>query len=124
MTVSIAGILITGKEVRTRKKKHMGFFSFEDPHGVFETVLFPDRYKELLRLMEHGRAFVVRGKIEMEFETPIIEVHDLYPLSGVKCRISAFGGYENHSDRPMSPHRPMSPYRPISPHSGIAEEVS
>jgi DNA polymerase III alpha subunit len=70
----------------------MGFFSFEDPYGVFETVLFPDRYKELLRFLEHGRAFIVYGKVDAEFETPIIEIHSLLPLGGEKDRNSFIAG--------------------------------
>jgi DNA polymerase III alpha subunit len=81
-TVLIAGILITGKEVRTKKKLYMGFFSFEDPFGVFETVLFPQYYLQLLRKLEYGRAFFIYGKVDSEFNTPIIEIHDLFPLGG------------------------------------------
>lgn len=78
--VWIAGILVTGKEVRTKKKRYMGFLSFEDPFGVFETVLFPDRYGDLLRVLDYGRAFFVFGRLESEFGTPILEVRRLQSL--------------------------------------------
>ncbi len=83
-TVRLAGVLITGKEVRTKKRKQMGFFSFDDPYGIFETVLFPGRYEELLRVLEQGGAFLISGKVEMEFDTPIIEIADAAPLVSVE----------------------------------------
>ena len=79
--ISIAGVLITGKEVKTKKHKQMGFFSFDDPYGVFETVLFPDLYEELLKTLERGRAFLVQGKVEVEFDAYIIEIHNLVLLA-------------------------------------------
>ena len=82
MNVRIAGILISGKEVKTAKKRHMGFFSFEDPFGVFETVLFPPAYTKLLRILDFGRAFFVSGRVDAEFDTPIIEIQGLFPLAG------------------------------------------
>ena len=88
MEVFIAGILITGKEVKTKKKRYMGFFSFEDPYGVFETVLFPEHYAQLLRVLEFGRAFFVSGRVDVEFETPIIEVKRLFPLAGTYVKSS------------------------------------
>jgi DNA polymerase-3 subunit alpha/error-prone DNA polymerase len=78
--ISIAGILITGKEVRSRTKKSMGFLSFEDPYGIFETVLFPEAYERLLPTVEGGAAFFLVGTVEEEFDTCIIDVREVVPL--------------------------------------------
>lgn len=82
--VAIAGVLITGKETKTKKREQMGFFSFDDPFGVFETVLFPDLYGELLKTLERGRAFLVQGKVAVEFDAYIIEIHNLVPLAALQ----------------------------------------
>ncbi|MFP4562352.1 MAG: PHP domain-containing protein [Spirochaetia bacterium] len=78
--ISIAGILVTGKEVRSRTKRSMGFLSFEDPQGIFETVLFPEAYERLLPTVEGGAAFFLIGTVEEEFDTCIINVRELIPL--------------------------------------------
>jgi DNA polymerase III alpha subunit len=49
--VSLAGLLVTGKEVLTRKKEKMIFVSFEDEHSVYETVFFPAACQKYLHLL-------------------------------------------------------------------------
>src|SRR5208283_5716422 len=45
-----AGILVTGKEVSTKKREPMIFVSFEDELAIFETVLFPDAFNRFYPL--------------------------------------------------------------------------
>jgi len=64
--VSLAGLLVTGKEVLTRKKQRMIFVSFEDEHSVYETVFFPAAYRRFFRLLEEDSGaglFLVCGTI-------------------------------------------------------------
>ncbi len=79
--VSIPGMVIAGKEVKTRKKEYMSFLSFEDEYGVFETVLFPDIYSRFFRLFDEVVVFLVVGRITEEFGVPILEVRELHPLN-------------------------------------------
>jgi error-prone DNA polymerase len=64
--VSLAGLLVTGKEVLTRGREPMVFVSFEDEHSVFETVLFPRAFREFYPLLDGGGVFLVSGRVEEE----------------------------------------------------------
>ncbi len=84
--VCIAGVLVTGKEVKTRKNRSMSFLSFEDPFSVFETVLFPDFYEKQLLLLQSGAVFLVVGVVKEEIGTFMIEVRTLIPLGSEEER--------------------------------------
>jgi DNA polymerase III alpha subunit len=58
----------------------MSFVSFEDPEGIFETVVFPDVYNRLLERLYTGYGFLVIGKVEEEFGVYQIQVDDVVPL--------------------------------------------
>jgi DNA polymerase III alpha subunit len=79
--VSIPGIMVTGKEVLTKKREAMCFVSFEDPEGVFETVFFPKAYEELELLLDAGRAFIVSGLVKEELGAYAVHVEGLRPLN-------------------------------------------
>ena len=78
--ISIGGTLVTEKEVLTKKRKMMSFVSFEDPEGIFETVVFPDVYNRLLERLYTGYGFLVIGKVEEKFGVYQIQVDDVVPL--------------------------------------------
>ncbi len=79
--VRIPGIMVTGKEVLTKHRDAMSFVSFEDPKGVFETVVFPGRYRDLEPLLDFGRAFIVSGTVCEDAGAYSIRVEDLFPLN-------------------------------------------
>src|SRR6056297_1684486 len=79
--VRIAGFLVAEKEVRTTKRQVMSFVSFEDQYGVFETVLFPTVYNQMLEQLEKGVAFVLEGKVEDEWGALQLNVFRLFPLT-------------------------------------------
>jgi error-prone DNA polymerase len=79
--VWIAGILVTGKEVATRKKEPMIFVSFEDETAVFETVLFPDSFRRHYPLLDDGWAFLVNGRVEDDMGALAITVERLERVS-------------------------------------------
>jgi error-prone DNA polymerase len=81
LRVSIAGTLAAGKEVETKHARRMCFVSFEDRHAVFETVLFPDVYDTLRRLITHATAFLVTGVVTEERGAITIRVEELTPLT-------------------------------------------
>jgi len=64
--VTMAGLLVTGKEVLTRTREPMVFVSFEDEHSVFETVFFPKAFREFYSLIDGGGVFLVCGRVEEE----------------------------------------------------------
>jgi error-prone DNA polymerase len=79
--VRIPGIMVTGKEVLTKNRDAMCFVSFEDPKGVFETVVFPGRYRDFEPLLDFGRAFIVSGMVCEDAGAYSIRVEELFPLN-------------------------------------------
>jgi DNA polymerase III alpha subunit len=76
-----AGILVTGKEVATRKREPMIFVSFEDELAVFETVLFPDAFNRFHPLLDEGWAFLIFGRVEDDLGALAISVERLVAVS-------------------------------------------
>ncbi len=64
--VTLAGLLVTGKEVLTSRREPMVFVSFEDEHAVFETVFFPKAFREFHPLLDGGGVFLVSGRVQEE----------------------------------------------------------
>jgi error-prone DNA polymerase len=79
--VWIAGILVTGKEVATKKREPMIFVSFEDESSVFETVLFPDSFRRHYPLLDDGWAFLIHGRVEEDLGALAISVERLLKVS-------------------------------------------
>ncbi len=65
--VTMAGWLVTGKTVRTRKGDPMKFISFEDTTGIYETVLFPKVYDRYCHILNASRPYIIKGRVEEDF---------------------------------------------------------
>jgi error-prone DNA polymerase len=76
-----AGILVTGKEVATKKHESMIFVSFEDEQSIFETVLFPDAFNRLYPLLDDGWAFLIYGRVQDDQGALAISVDQLVTVS-------------------------------------------
>jgi error-prone DNA polymerase len=76
-----AGILVTGKEVATKKREPMIFVSFEDERAIFETVLFPDAFSRFSPLLDEGWAFLIFGRVEDDLGALAISVENLIAVS-------------------------------------------
>jgi error-prone DNA polymerase len=76
-----AGILVTGKEVATKKQEPMIFVSFEDELSIFETVLFPGSFARFYPVLDDGWAFLVFGRVEDDLGAFSISVEKLLPVS-------------------------------------------
>ncbi len=72
-----AGILVTAKEVATKEREPMIFVSFEDEHAVFETVLFPDAFREFYPALDDGWAFLIYGRVDEDLGALAISVEKL-----------------------------------------------
>jgi DNA polymerase-3 subunit alpha/error-prone DNA polymerase len=62
--VRIAGWLITGKKVRTKRGDTMEFLTFEDDTGLVETTFFPEIYERFCHLLDWGRPYLLSGEVE------------------------------------------------------------
>ena len=79
--VWIPGILVTGKEVATKKREPMIFVSFEDEQAIYETVLFPDAFDRFYPLLDDGWAFLVYGRVQDDLGALAISVEKLVTIS-------------------------------------------
>lgn len=65
--VTCVGMLTTGKPVHTIKDEPMEFVTFDDGHGLIETVIFPDVYRKVAPLLFGTGPYVMRGKVEESY---------------------------------------------------------
>jgi len=79
--VTVPGVLVTGKQVRTRTRRRMMFVSFEDEHSIFETVLFPDVYERCAGLLSAAGVFLIIGRVEEDLGVYSIHVERLVSLT-------------------------------------------
>jgi error-prone DNA polymerase len=87
-----AGILVTGKEVSTKKREPMIFVSFEDEQAIFETVLFPDAFNRFYSVLDDGWAFLIHGRVEEDLGAVAISVRQLVMVSRRAGEIAAAVG--------------------------------
>jgi error-prone DNA polymerase len=66
-TVLCAGMLTTVKPVHTAKDEPMQFVTFDDGHGLIETVMFPDIHAKRSHVLFDQGPFLFTGVVEQEF---------------------------------------------------------
>ena len=82
--VLAAGMLTTAKPVRTVKDEPMKFATFDDGHGLIETVLFPDVYRERGHVLFDQGPFVFRGLVTEEFGAISLTITSLERLERIQ----------------------------------------
>ena len=102
----IAGILVTGKEVATKKQQPMIFVSFEDELAVYETVLFPGSFVRFHPLLDDGWAFLVFGRVEDDLGALSISVEKLLLVSRRNGDQKGSGGKSDVAGTVPTPERP------------------
>ncbi|MBU0517828.1 DNA polymerase III subunit alpha, partial [bacterium] len=75
--VQMAGWLITGKVVSTKHKELMEFLTFEDMHGLIETVFFPKVYDKYCFMLNKNRPYILRGVVDEDFGAVTLRVEKL-----------------------------------------------
>lgn len=76
-SVLVAGMLTTAKPVRTLKDEPMQFATFDDGHGLIESVLFPDLYRKRGHVLFDQGPFLMRGTVTEEFGVVSLTITDL-----------------------------------------------
>ena len=82
-TITLAGVCLTTKTVKTRAGEPMEFLTFEDQTDLFECVLFPTKYKLFNDLVRWERLFLIRGKVEEAWGVYTITIEKLASLRRV-----------------------------------------
>jgi error-prone DNA polymerase len=85
--VLAAGMLTAAKPVHARSDEPMEFATFDDGHGLIETVLFPDIYRERGHVLFDQGPFIFRGQVEEEFGAVTLTVTHLERLE--RARVSS-----------------------------------
>jgi DNA polymerase-3 subunit alpha/error-prone DNA polymerase len=65
--VVLAGWLITGKVVYTKKGDLMEFLTFEDESGIVETTFFPETYRRFCHMIDRGRPYLLSGSVDRDW---------------------------------------------------------
>jgi len=73
-SIAMIGWLVSQKMTQTKKGDPMEFVTFEDLTGIYETTFFPDTYRRFYRILGGGRPYLLRGKVEEEFGTVMLNV--------------------------------------------------
>jgi DNA polymerase-3 subunit alpha/error-prone DNA polymerase len=72
--VRLAGWLITGKVVSTKKGEPMEFLTFEDETGIVETTFFPQAYRRFCHIIDRNRPYLLTGKVEEDWGATTLTV--------------------------------------------------
>ncbi|AYC29839.1 DNA polymerase III subunit alpha [Paenisporosarcina cavernae] len=62
--VSIAGMILEVKSIRTKKGESMCFFHLQDESGDISVTMFPKEYANLSKFIQSGEIIEVRGKLD------------------------------------------------------------
>ena len=79
--VWVAGWPISRKEVMTKAREPMEFFSFEDQTAIYETVFFPKAFQRFCQELNMDRAYLLYGRVESEFGTVSLNVESIRKLN-------------------------------------------
>jgi DNA-directed DNA polymerase III PolC len=88
-TVVCAGMLTTSKPVSTIHDEPMEFATFDDGHGLIETVIFPDVYRTRGHVLFDQGPFLIRGKVEEEFGAVTLTVQQLERVERALARTTS-----------------------------------
>jgi len=72
--ITLAGWWVTGKTVQTKHDQPMQFITFEDESAIYETTFFPAIYDRYCRQLGLPRPYLLKGKVEAEFDVPTVTV--------------------------------------------------
>ena len=79
--VWVQGWPITRKEVMTKAREPMEFFSFEDRTAIYEAVFFPKAFQRFCQELNMDRAYLLYGRVESEFGTVSLNVERVRKLN-------------------------------------------
>ncbi len=80
--VRLAGWLITGKVVATKKGDPMEFLTFEDETGIVETTFFPQAYRRFCHVIDRQRPYLLTGKVEENWGALTLTVEKAERMQG------------------------------------------
>ena len=82
--IAIGGLISALRVMRTKKGDLMAVVLLEDWEGVVETLIFPDTYAKVQKLLEVDAPIFVKGKLDNDESTIKILASDIYPIERIK----------------------------------------
>jgi DNA polymerase-3 subunit alpha len=82
--VSIGGLVSALRVMRTKKGDLMAVVQLEDWEGVVETLIFPETYAKVQKLLEVDAPIFVKGKLDNDESTIKLLATDIYPIERIK----------------------------------------
>jgi DNA polymerase-3 subunit alpha len=86
--VTIGGIVDHLREILTKKGDKMAFVTLQDLSGSCEVIVFPEAYRNSLKLMKKDAIIFVRGKINAREDLPKIIADEIIPIEEVQTRFT------------------------------------
>jgi DNA polymerase-3 subunit alpha len=87
--VSVGGVVVAPRFVKTKKGEPMATFQLEDLTGSVEVVVFPSLFAKRRELVAADRPVIVRGRFEQESEKVIrILASEIDTIEGLKERMA------------------------------------
>lgn len=79
--VSVAGMIISTKEIFTKKGTKMAFFTLEDQEAQMEVVVFPDLFQKKSSLIVNDRVVLIKGQVVREGGVTRILARDISDIA-------------------------------------------
>jgi DNA polymerase-3 subunit alpha len=79
----IGGIIVSVKNMRTKKGDAMAFVKLEDLEGVCRLVVFPNTFEKSKELLAPDEIIFVRGRADTRQEEASVVVSDVIPIRNV-----------------------------------------
>jgi DNA polymerase III subunit alpha len=64
--VAAAGIVVSIRQMRSRKGARWAILSLQDPTGIIEALVFPEAFSKLELILKTGAMLLVRGRVAVE----------------------------------------------------------
>ncbi|MBN8554880.1 MAG: DNA polymerase III subunit alpha [Deltaproteobacteria bacterium] len=82
--ISVAGLVISVKEIFTKKGTKMAFFTLEDREASIEVVMFSDLFERKGNLLAKERVLLVKAQVSREGDMTKLLARDISDLSQVQ----------------------------------------
>ncbi len=82
-STTVGGIVSQRRDLKTKKGDPMAVVTIEDRGGRLEAVVFPEAFRKYGRLLDVDALVAVKGKLEMDEETPRLVVSEARPVDAL-----------------------------------------
>lgn len=81
--ITIAGIVVATRAMRSRKGARWAIFTLQDLTGVQELLAFPEAFAKIEKVLKAGAPFLIKGRVDREETGTRVVVLEARPLEDV-----------------------------------------